>query len=65
MVASVVGWPGIARAALHWLVEQGAPVGSHSDVQYSFELMGDRLDRGTKDWLLGLVTAEAAPGEEA
>ncbi len=64
VVASVVAWPGFVRAALHWLVEQGAPVGSRRDVQAVLNSLPDVAIRDVQDWLLGLVGSEAAPGDE-
>ncbi len=65
VVANAVLYEGVTAAALHWLVEQGAPVGSRKDLESSFKLRRKDIDRGIKDWLLGLVGAEAAPWEEA
>ncbi len=58
VVARVALCTGCPPAALHWLVEQGAPVGSHRDVQQALERLGEGSCRGVKDWLLGLVGAE-------
>ncbi len=55
VVVSVAACYGFAPAALHWLVGQGAPVGSHRDVQEVCELLGVDVDRSIKDWLLGLA----------
>ncbi len=33
VVESVVAWPGFARAALHWLMEHGARMGSHMELE--------------------------------
>ncbi len=65
VVASVLAWSDLPPAALRWLVEQGAPVGSRKDLLHAFKSKRKGLDRSTRDWLLSLVGAEAAPGEEA
>ncbi len=56
LVASVALCESIATAALHWLVEQGAPVGSHEELQKTCRRLGED-GRGVKDWLQRLARA--------
>lgn len=58
---------GFPTAALHWLVEQSATMGSRKDVQdifYYLEFKGEGVSSSVEDWLLGLVR-DAEAGQEA
>ncbi len=63
VVVDVVACGGFATAALHWLVEQGAPVGSYADLQAAINRLAEDVRWGIEDWLRGLVRAQAASGE--
>ncbi len=60
VVVSVAACDGFATAALHWLVEQGAPVGSYRDLQQVCEWLGVRRWQGRRPGRLGLA---AGPGD--